>query len=67
MTPLEVCKYITGMDYEKARVFIINEGCVQRITYLNGKNYVELVTSDFSCNRINIQVEGGKIKKARIG
>jgi len=67
MNSIDLCGLIKGMKLPAAIAEIEKAGCTARYTYLNGKNLVDNVTSDFVDTRLNLRVERDIVKHARIG
>lgn len=67
MSPLDLCKFLVGMNVNHAAEKCRDEGCTSRITGDGSKIILENITSDFDENRINLRVERNLVKHARIG
>jgi hypothetical protein len=67
MSSLKICNEIIGWTRPQAEELIQLEGCTARVTYENGKILLDNITSDYNEQRINLRVDRGIVKHARIG
>lgn len=67
MNSVELCTHVNGMPLAEALAAIAAAECTFRYIYLNGKNLINEMTSDYVHTRINLRVERDLIKHARVG
>lgn len=67
MEAVKVCKIVIGCSLSDAETFAKDNGCTARVTQEGSNILLDNITSDYDENRINLRIERGIVKHARVG